>query len=155
MSAEFDQYTKPKAAALHSTTRSLPIALNRARESLMGPIREMLAKTGLTEQQWRVLRVLAEYGPQEATKLAERASLLLPSQSRIVQTLVEKGLVERSQDKRDRRRQTLAVTHKGMEIIEENVPRALELARDVEQALGREKLETLLEILRELHQLKR
>ena len=42
--------------ALPSTSRSLPIALIRAREGVMAPIREMLAETGITEQQWRVLR---------------------------------------------------------------------------------------------------
>ena len=36
----------------------LPIALMRAREQVMAPIRNMLADSGITEQQWRVLRVL-------------------------------------------------------------------------------------------------
>ena len=58
---------------LPPTDQSLPIALLRARERLMIPIREALQVTGLTEQQWRLLRVLEEFGPQDATKLAERA----------------------------------------------------------------------------------
>ena len=45
----------------------------------MQPIREMLAATGLTEQQWRVLRVLSEAGPVDATEVSDRAGLLLPS----------------------------------------------------------------------------
>ena len=28
----------------------------------MTPIRDMLSETGITEQQWRVLRVLSEFG---------------------------------------------------------------------------------------------
>ena len=43
--------------------RSLPIALLRARERLMPPIREMLIRSGITEQQWRILRALEEAGP--------------------------------------------------------------------------------------------
>ena len=76
---------------LPSTKRSIPIALIRAREKVMTPIREMLADSGITEQQWRILRVLEEFGPQDASTLAERACLLLPSQTRIVQTLSGKG----------------------------------------------------------------
>ncbi len=45
---------------LCQTNRSLPIALLRARETVMGPIRDMLATSGVNEQKWRVLRVLQE-----------------------------------------------------------------------------------------------
>ena len=73
---------------LPATRRSLPIALIRAREAVMHPIREMLAGTGLTEQQWRILRVLDEFGPLEATQLAGRAGLMAPSLTRIVHAMV-------------------------------------------------------------------
>ncbi len=138
---------------LPSTTRSLPIALIRAREKLMGPIREMLSASGITEQQWRILRVLEEFGPLDATKLAERACLLLPSQSRIVQTLVEKGYVTRDQHAQDRRRQTVAITPAGRRIIEDNLPRAREIAAEIEAVLGKKKLKTLLDTLQELDRL--
>ena len=68
---------------LPPTTRSLPIALMRARESVMAPIRDMLSETGLSEQQWRVLRVLAEQGEMDSHSLAERACLLFPSLTRM------------------------------------------------------------------------
>ncbi|MCR9055691.1 MAG: hypothetical protein NXI02_00005, partial [Rhodobacteraceae bacterium] len=78
-----DDLNATGALALPSTKRSVPIALIRAREKVMGPIREMLSDCGITEQQWRILRVLEEFGPQDASSLAERACLLLPSQTRI------------------------------------------------------------------------
>ena len=43
---------------LRRTGRSLPIALLRARETVMGPIRDMLTTSGVNEQKWRVLRVV-------------------------------------------------------------------------------------------------
>lgn len=64
------------------TRRSLPIALLRAREAMMQHFRPMLAVHDLTEQQWRVLRVLAESGAKDATQLAELAQILGPSLSR-------------------------------------------------------------------------
>ena len=109
------------AAKLPSTRRSLPIALMRAREKVMGPVREMLAPTGITEQQWRILRVLSEQGPQDATHLGERTSLLLPSLTRIIQSMVGNGLVTRTQDETDRRRQMLAITAAGQQIINDNL----------------------------------
>ena len=97
---------------LPSTRRSLPIALIRAREAVMGPIREMLSGTGLTEQQWRVLRVLDEFGAMDATQLAGRAGLINSSLTRIVQTMVAEGLVTRQTSTEDRRRQVIEIAHK-------------------------------------------
>jgi homoprotocatechuate degradation regulator HpaR len=92
------------------TNRSLPIALLRAREKVMGPIRAMLSDVGVTEQQWRVLRVLDERGPLDPTEIADRSVLLLPSLTRILQTLVAKGLVSRSPHPTDRRKQVVSIT---------------------------------------------
>ena len=65
-------------ANFRKTKRSLPIALLRAREQVMVPIRAMLAESGVTEQKWRVLRVLEETGEIEPTVIASEACLHLP-----------------------------------------------------------------------------
>ncbi|MEM9632865.1 MAG: homoprotocatechuate degradation operon regulator HpaR [Pseudomonadota bacterium] len=137
----------PTVRKLPPTKRSIPIALIRAREKVMGPIREMLADTGITEQQWRILRVLEEFGPLDASTLAERACLLLPSQTRIVQTLSEKGLVTRNADDKDRRKQTVAITDAGRKIIYDNLEEAQAIVAHIEKVIGREKLNQLLDIL--------
>jgi len=138
---------------LPSTRRSIPIALIRAREKVMGPIREMLADSGITEQQWRILRVLEEFGPQDSSTLADRACLLLPSQTRIVQTLLEKGLVTRQADDRDRRKQTVAITKAGRAIIDTKLPEAQAIAARIEDVIGKKKLAQLLEILEDFQKL--
>ena len=138
---------------LPSTNRSVPIALIRAREKVMGPIRDMLSDSGITEQQWRILRVLDEYGAQEASTLAERACLLLPSQTRIVQTLVEKGFVIRQPDARDRRKQTVAITDVGRRIIDGKLEEAEAIAARIEAVIGKKKLNRLLDILDDFQKL--
>lgn len=138
---------------LPSTNRSVPIALIRAREKVMGPIRDMLSDSGITEQQWRILRVLDEYGAQDASTLAERACLLLPSQTRIVQTLVEKGFVIRQPDARDRRKQTVAITDAGRRIIDGKLEEAEAIAARIEAVIGKEKLNRLLDILDDFQKL--
>jgi len=135
---------------LPSTTRSLPIALIRAREGVMAPIRDMLTETGITEQQWRVLRVLAEHGRLDTTTLADRASLLHPSLTRIVTTMRNKGLITQTRDDVDRRRQFIAITPAGQQIIDDNADQAARIVADFKRMLGEQDFETLLDLLARL-----
>ena len=132
---------------LPSTARSLPIALIRAREAMMSPIRDMLAETGLTEQQWRVLRVLDENGPMAANKLASGAGLLLPSLTRITAAMTAKGLITRMQDQNDRRRQVIGITNKGRAIITDKSEQAANIIEGFRTKLGHGEYETLLDLL--------
>ncbi|MGX9351503.1 homoprotocatechuate degradation operon regulator HpaR [Shimia sp. W99] len=136
-----------------ATSQSLPIALLRAREKVMGPIRNMLADAGVTEQQWRVLRVLMEEGPLDPTSIAERAVLLLPSLTRILQKLEEKGLVTRTRDDNDRRRQVITVTEAGHALIAQNMPASQRQMARLREELGDEKYQGLLALLDDLNQL--
>lgn len=135
--------TKP----LPSTSRSLPIALIRAREGVMSPIREMLSETGITEQQWRVLRVLAEYGRMDTKTLADRSSLLFPSLTRIAATLRDKGLATQTRDDKDRRRQFIEITADGQRIIDGRTAQAARIVAGFKETLGDENYETLLDLL--------
>lgn len=136
-----------------STARSLPIALLRARERVMGPIRAMLSDVGITEQQWRVLRVLQETGPLEPTQIAEQACLLLPSLTRILQKLDEKKYIERRRSAEDKRKQIVNVTVKGATLIKANLPNAVALSEYVSVQMGPVKYEQLLDLLNELDNL--
>lgn len=129
------------------TNRSLPIALLRARERVMLPIRGMLADAGVTEQQWRVLRVLDEEGALDPTTIAKRAVLLLPSLTRILQKLEEKGHVSRRPDAHDRRRQVIEITDTGRYIIDSNMDTSRRILTDLRLRLGEERHEALIDLL--------
>lgn len=135
------------------TSRSLPIALLRAREKVMGPIRTLLVDAGVTEQQWRVLRVLNEEGPQEPTHIAERACLLLPSLTRILQKLEHKKLIARRSHPQDRRRQIVEISEQGIQVIHANLEVSVAQAERIRTLLGAEKHEMLLDLLNELKDL--
>ena len=137
---------------LPSTRRSLPIALMRSREKVMAPIRDMLRASGLTEQQWRVLRILSEFGPQDLTEIARQACLLMPSLSRIIRNLAQNGLVIRASDAKDRRRQTVVISPAGQQLIDDNLLQATQIAANYKDQLGAERYELLLDLLRELEQ---
>ncbi len=119
----------------------------------MGPLRLMLADAGVTEQQWRVLRVLSEEGPMDPTSISERAVLLLPSLTRILQKLDEKAFVTRARDDNDRRRQVISITETGEALIEANVTVSREILQGFCDRLGQDKFDTLLGLLNELHDL--
>ncbi|ASJ73354.1 hypothetical protein IMCC3135_16360 [Granulosicoccus antarcticus IMCC3135] len=113
----------------------------------MPPIREMLAETGITEQQWRVLRVLAEYGSQDTSTLADRACLLFPSLTRIAQTMNKKGLISVCRDETDRRRQIISITGTGQKIIDDNTEQAALIVEGFKETLGKKNYEQLLDLL--------
>lgn len=136
--------------AFPTTNRSLPIALLRAREKVMGPIRAMLNDVDVTEQQWRVLRVLQEHGAMEPTRIAEEACLLLPSLTRILQKLEEKQLIVRARDDKDRRKQVVEITGDGRALIEANLPTSIALLDDVRSKMGPDRYDALLDLLNEL-----
>ena len=135
---------------LRRTQRSLPIALLRAREAVMGPIREMLATSGINEQKWRVLRVLEERGPTELTILAPEACLLLPSLTRIIRTLEEDGRVTRATPSEDRRKAVVAVTDQARSLIAAHAAESNAIFARLEQDFGAERLNQLLDLLEDL-----
>ena len=133
-----------------STRRSLPMALLRAREVIMAHFRPMLARHGITEQQWRVLHVLAETGPLEATDLANRASILPPSLTRIIKALEEREFISRNKVKDDGRRALLAISPAGVALIEELAPERTAIYDAIEKRYGAEEHERLLDMLENL-----
>lgn len=133
---------KPK-----QTRRSLPMALLRARETVMDGFRPMLIRHNVTEQQWRVIRVLAEAERLDATEVAARASILAPSLTRMIRSLEERKLIRKRKDPTDRRRVILEIAAAGAALIERASPESLAIHGRLEQAFGKEKLETLLDLL--------
>src|SRR5579864_9637010 len=103
-------------------SKSLPMALLRAREAVMKQFRPSLRRHGLTEQQWRILRALTAVDAIEVTELARVAFLLGPSLSRILRDLEARHLIERKVAKADLRRGVLSISAKGLKLIEAVAP---------------------------------
>lgn len=138
---------------LRRTERSLPIALLRARERVMGPIRDMLASSGINEQKWRVLRVLEEQGALEQTAISQAACLLLPSLTRILRNLEADGLIARQEDSKDRRKSIVSITPAGRLLIDSHAAQSDLLLTRLEEKFGAQRLNELLNLLDDLRQL--
>jgi homoprotocatechuate degradation regulator HpaR len=104
--------------------QSLPMLLLRAREAVMQHFRPLLAEHGVTEQQWRVLRVLCEQNGLEAKDLAQRTLMLQPSMTGVLDRLERDGFVERRSAPGDGRKVTIWLTRKAKRIYERVAPQA-------------------------------
>ena len=109
--------SSPDPVGLRGFDASLPMALMRAREAVMRHFRPILSAHDITEQQWRVLRALADAPtPISVGELAERTFLLGPSLSRMLVALDERRLIERDAAT-DARRAALTIAPAGVELV--------------------------------------
>lgn len=131
-------------------SRSLPMALLRAREAVMRRFRPALRDQGVTEQQWRILRALAHSGPIEVTALADATFLLAPSLSRILPDLETRGFITRKQLETDRRRAVVSLEPAGLKLIAAHAPDSESVYRQIATAFGNERLDQLSVLLHEL-----
>src|SRR6188768_3139729 len=131
-------------------SRSLPMALLRAREAVMRQFRPSLRNHGLTEQQWRILRALTTVNAIEVTELARVAFLLGPSLSRILRDLEARQLIERRTAKADLRRAVVSISAKGLKLIEAVAPTSEAIYAEITSRYGARKLAELQDMLAEL-----
>jgi homoprotocatechuate degradation regulator HpaR len=131
-------------------SQSLPMLLLRGREAVMRYFRPSLLEHGVTEQQWRVLRALSTADEMEVTILANATFLLPPSLSRILKDLQRRGLVKRRSDRRDARRNLVAITAKGNELIDTLSPHSELIYAEITKCVGPKNFELLQTLLRQL-----
>ena len=129
---------------------SLPMSLLMAREAVMARFTPVLREHGLSPQQWRVMRVLAESkDAMDATELSRRCCLMMPSLSRILRSMEARQLLTRSSDLNDHRRLLVSITAIGRALHKELTPYNAARFADIERIVGREKLEQLHQLLSE------
>lgn len=134
----------------NATGRSLPIALLRAREKVMERFRPLLQKHGVTEQQWRVIRVLDEKPGIGMSALAEAANILAPSLSRMTKGLEERALIETKRASVDGRRACLQLTEAGTALIRDVAPESAAIRAEIESKVGATRIEAILDHLDQL-----
>ena len=151
-----DGATMPKVTTqkdrrpMREFSRSLPMALLRARESVMRHFRPSLRAYDLTEQQWRILRALQSVDDIEVTELARAAFLLGPSLSRILRDLEARKLIERRTRHDDLRRHIVSITRKGVRLIEAVAPTSEAIYAEFTRRYGAAKLAELQDMLQRL-----
>lgn len=131
----------------------LPQRLLLAREAVMSYFRPVLKHFGLTEQQWRILRLLAENGEMEAGVIATRACIHAPSLTGILVRMEKADLVHRTRDSNDNRRLIITPTHIGKTLTARILPLSQACYQQIENHFSSDKLQLLLSLLEQLEQL--
>jgi homoprotocatechuate degradation regulator HpaR len=140
------------APPLRSFAQSLPMALLRARETVMRHFRPGLRRQGVTEQQWRILRALSERGPLEVSALAAATCLLPPSLSRIIPDMCARGLIARRAVNQDLRRVVVSIEPRGVQLIGAHAPESARVYELIARRFGAARLDQLVRLLAELEQ---
>lgn len=73
---------------------SLNLSLIQAREALMIQFRPILNQSNLSDQQWRVIRLLAENGTLDFQDLVKQTCILAPSLTGILSRLEKSNLLK-------------------------------------------------------------
>ena len=134
--------------------RTLPRLLLQAREAVMAHTRPSLRQHGLSDQQWRVLRVLGEHAHApagiETGRVAREAYLLGPSLTGVLSRMERDGLITRGRCPEDARRTVVRATALGLEKVQA-LSQTIEAHYSwMEQQLGKAKLGQLYALLDEM-----
>jgi len=116
--------------------RNLPMLLLRAREGVLAHFRPILKAHGVTEQQWRIVRVLMEFGPLEPRQLVELCCISSPSLAGMLARMDELGLVSRERVGHDQRRVRVSLTPASRRLAARMAPQIEAVYRDIEAHIG-------------------
>ena len=122
--------------AIEQFSHSLPMVLYRTLDAVMPRFRKIFNEFGLTEQQWRVLRVLWDQEAVTLNRLAAQTLIPAPSLVGIVDRLERDELVTRQRSEADRRKVNVVLTSQGAALEDDIMPRVAseyaELKRSVD-----------------------
>ncbi|MBV8911345.1 MAG: homoprotocatechuate degradation operon regulator HpaR, partial [Gammaproteobacteria bacterium] len=102
--------------------RNLPLLLLQARERVIAHFRPILNAHGITEQQWRIVRVLLEVPSLEPREIGESCRISSPSLAGVLTRMEELGLVTRRRVPRDQRRVRVALTSRARALAARMAP---------------------------------
>lgn len=125
--------------------------LNRAVGRYNVVIEAQLRTIGIDIPTWRVLMVLGEESPRSIGQISRSAVINLSTMMRIVERMMNGGLVERAADSRDGRVTNVILTQAGREKLGAARTLTAPLYRQVIKGFSQTEFSRLLEMLNRLH----
>jgi len=132
--------TKPSQA-------NLPLLLLQMREEFIARFRPILNHFNVTEQQWRILRVLRFNEPMEPREICETCLFLSPSLAGVLARMEADGLVRKEKVESDLRRVLVYTTDKSKRLVDDAMPLISEQYRLLEDFVGADVLADLYRVL--------
>lgn len=145
----FRRNNMPELSSKHSF---INISLVQARDAVLSYFRPVLSEAGLTEQQWRIIHLLAQHGTLDFQDLSIQTSILRPSLTGVLTRLEQMQMVMRLKPASDQRRVFVKLTEHGMSKFEQISKQMEDAYAKLEHDFGANKLSKLQTLLRELSQ---
>lgn len=117
----------------------------------MARFRPVLNQHGLTEQQWRILRVLLDEDGLEPRQLCERCLISSPSIAGVLMRMEEAGLIKRERMPHDQRRVKVTITANTKKLGKRIVPMIEREYQELEKRVGVKQLQQVYDALDTLH----
>ncbi len=130
--------------------RNLPHLFLQAREEVLCHFRPILNHYGLTEQQWRILRVLGEREELEQWEISDSCQILSPSLAGVLARMEDQGVIHRSRMPEDHRRVIVRLSPEGAKLYATVVPLIQAQYEKLEEALGPKLIDDLYRIVDKL-----
>ena len=140
---------------MRSIDKSLTIQLLSLREAVLERFRPHLRQGGVSEQQWRILRVLNELkegGQRNAPiKTLCQTSLISPSSlSRLIKKMEQRGIIGLTPSANDRRSMNVSLTPAGSKLFAKMSLDSESIYTDVEGILGKREIASLIATIKEM-----
>jgi DNA-binding MarR family transcriptional regulator len=133
---ESTPFEKEFPGASASANQSI-VALIRAAEAVVAVSNKALRSHGLSPAGRQALAILeGAHQPLSPTTISERLFVTTASTTSLLDTLEKRGLVTRTTDPDDRRRQLVAITDEGRAIVDEFLPQIVALQTAIMAGIG-------------------
>ncbi len=119
----------------------------RAHRALAKSLDATLAPFGITSSQWNALNQLNAYGAMTQRELAERLQKQPATVARLIDRLVDRGLVVRAPHPTDRRTNMVSNTKKAKDLLVEVEPVAVADADRIAEGIPPEDLAVFFKVL--------
>lgn len=133
--------------------RFLPYRIRKLAAAVSSPRNVTIEGRPIRAREWRVLLVLACFGPMTIKEVAKRSVMDAPSTTRAVQNLLALGLVATRTHKGDRRKQIVTLTPEGARAHDEIAPQRQAFSEEVMSVLSKQEQDTFFTLIDRLEQM--
>src|SRR5258708_558501 len=125
------------------------LSLLRTTDALQTQVEAQLKEVGLTGTQYNALRILRGAGPEglACSEIGERMITRDPDDTRLLDRLEDRGFVQRTRAKHDRRVIYGKITAAGLKLLRDMDGPLEKFGREMLGHVGQEKLKQLIELL--------
>jgi len=113
-------------------------------------LRKLDQKRPLSAIRMAVLQSIGETSPVTVKQLAEQHQVRMPTMSKLLDELQQRGLILRAHAKDDARRRLIILTQKGRQQLQASRQKEVEFWQTIEQQLGAKKWQSLQQNLSQL-----